>query len=99
MKKINVPSNVTVSGPFFAFSSPYGKATLQRDEWFVSKKLTKKEQKTEIQKILGTTSLGHIIKFKSRKDYVIDQLSYPGKYFSSLQKAINFLVDQDKNTP
>ena len=99
MKKIKVPSNVTVSGPFFAFSSPYGKAMLERDEWYVSKKLTTKEQKTEFQKILGETCLGHIIKFKSRKDYVIDQLSYPGKYFSSLQKAVNFLVDSDKNTP
>ena len=98
MKKIKVPSNVTVSGPFFAFSSPYGRATLQRDEWYVSKKLTTKEQKTEIEKILGATCLGRIIKFMNRKDYAIDQL-YPPKYFSSLQKAINFLVDSDKNTP
>jgi len=99
MKTIKVPSNVTVSGPFFEFSTPFGKATLERDVWYVSKKLTTKEQKTEIEKILGETCLGRIIKFKSRKDYAIDQLSYPGKYFSSLQKAINFLVDQDSITP
>jgi hypothetical protein len=91
MKKIKVPSNVTVSGPFFTFSSPYGIAMLERDVWYVSKTLAPKERKTEFQKILGATCLGSIIKFKGSREYVIDQ-AYPRQAFSSLQKSVDFLI-------
>jgi hypothetical protein len=91
--KVTLPRNVRVSGPYYNFSKPYGTfVTLQRDEWYVAKKLTKRQQKTEFQKITGETCLGSIVKFRNRKDYVISQL-HPRKAFSSLQKAINFLIE------
>ena len=92
--EIILPKSIELSGPYYKFSSPYGKATLQRDEWFVKRKLTKSQQKTECQKITGSKSLGRIIKFKNRRDYVIDQL-YPRQAFKSLQKAIDFLISNE----
>ena len=90
--KTTLPRNVRVSGPFYNFSNPFGTfVTLQRDEWHVCKRLTKRQQKTEFQKITGETCLGSIVKFRDRKDYIIEQL-YPRKAFLSLQKAINFLI-------
>ena len=84
--------NLKISGPFYNFSCPYGTfVTLERDEWFISRKLESHEQKTEIQKILKSESLGRIIKFRNRKDYVIDQL-YPRKAFKTLKSSINFLI-------
>ena len=92
---MKLPKNITLSGPYYKFSCPYGdQTTLHRDEWYVSKTLSKSEQKTEIQKILGSTCLGSITKFRNRKDYVIDQL-YPYTSFPSLTKAINFLIDNE----
>jgi len=88
MKKIEV------NGPYYKFSSPFGKATLPRDEWFVSRLLEPNEQITEIQKILKSVCLGNIVKFKDRKDYCISQL-YPSKYFKTLKKAVNFLVKNE----
>ena len=86
--------NIEISGPYYKFSKPYGTfVTLQRDEWFVSRKLSKKELKTasECSKITGSRSLGRIIKFRNRDDYVIDQL-YPDKRYKTLKGAVNFLV-------
>jgi len=95
-KALKLQLNVSVSGPYFEFSYPYGDSTLHRDMWYVSKKLSKAQQKTEFQKILGKTCLGCIIKFRNRKEYVIDQL-YPHKALPSLQKAVDFLIkNQDK---
>jgi hypothetical protein len=87
---------IEVSGPFFRFSSPYGIATLERDEWFVSRKLTEEELKTAspIAKLLKSTSLGHISKFRGNNSYVINSL-YPIKRFKTLKGAINFLVKND----
>ena len=94
-KNLILPNKVNVSGPYYKFSSPYGSwTTLHRDTWFVSKKLFKRQQKTEIQKILGETSLGIIIKFRDKRTYIIDQL-YPHTSFKSLQKAINFLIKNE----
>ena len=107
-KALKLQRNISVSGPYFEFSCPYGDRTylhrdmwfscpygdrtyLHRDMWYVSKKLSKAQQKTEFQKILGTTCLGSITKFRNRKEYVIDQL-YPHKALPSLQKAVDFLV-------
>jgi len=91
-KALKLQRNVRVSGPYYKFSCPYGdKTTLHRDIWYVSKQLTKAQQKTEFQKIFGTTCLGSIIKFRNRKEYVIDQL-YPHKALPSLQEAVDFLI-------
>ena len=92
MKALTLPRNITVSGPYFKFSSPYGTfTTCHRDEWYVNKKLTKKQQKTEFQKITGDTCLGRIVKPKRRKAYVIDQL-YPEVALKSLQEAVDYLI-------
>ncbi|TRZ49161.1 MAG: hypothetical protein D4S01_09170 [Dehalococcoidia bacterium] len=91
-KALKLQLNVSVSGPYFKFSCRYGdRTTLHCDMWYVSKKLPKAQQKTEFQKILGKTCLGCIIKFRNRKEYVIDQL-YPHKALPSLQKAVDFLI-------
>lgn len=93
-KALSLPRNVRISGPYYKFSCPYGgRTTLHRDEWFVSKKLTKKQQKTEFQKITGESCLGHIIKFRNPKKlpYVIDQL-HPHTAFKTLQQAVDFLI-------
>ena len=90
-------NKVTVNGPYYAFSKPYGTfVTLERDEWFVSRPATKAEmKKSEIANILKTITLGHITRFRNNKRrYVIDQL-YPDKAFSSLAKAVAFLVKND----
>jgi len=93
---MELPDNIIISGPYYQFSKPYGTyATLQRDVWFVSRKLSKSEQKSEFQKITGETCLGSIIKFRNRQDYVIDQL-FPHKAFKSLKSAINFLKRNEK---
>jgi len=83
---------IEISGPYYKFSKPYGTwTTLHRDEWFISRPLPKKEQKTEVQKITGKRMLGCIIKFRNRDEYVIDQL-HPRKAFKRFQNAVNFLV-------
>ncbi len=91
--------NIEISGPFFKFSSPYGdRTTLHRDEWFVSRKLTKRQlaspKCSKISRILGEHCLGNIIKFKNRSDYVISQL-FPRTAFNSLDKAVQFLVENE----
>jgi hypothetical protein len=95
-KALTLPRNVRISGPYYQFSKPYGdRVTLQRDEWFVTKKLTKKQQKTEIQKITGETVLGCIVKFRNHPKqlpYVISQL-YPHTAFKTLQQAVDFLIE------
>lgn len=91
MKKIQLPNDIELSGSFFQFSTPYGKATLERDTWYLSKKLSLEEQKTKIQKILGSICLGCIVKFRGNKEYVISQ-SYPRQAFTSLQKAVDYLI-------
>mgnify|MGYP001017283385 CR=1 FL=1 len=94
-KSLHLPRNVYISGPYYKFSKPYGdRVTLQRDEWFVSKKLTKKQQKTEFQKITGESCLGHIIKFRrkgKKLPYVISNL-HPHTAFKTLQQAVDFLI-------
>ena len=79
MKTYPIPKGaVVITGPYYTFSTPFGKATLHRDEWFVS---------------MGEKCLGRIIRFRNNKRrYVIDQL-YPTKDFRSLAKAIDFLVE------
>ena len=88
---------VNVNGPYYAFSKPYGTfVTCERDEWYVTRPATAAEKrKSEITKILGTRCLGHIVRFRSNKRrYVISQL-HPTQAFSSLDKAIAFLVEND----
>lgn len=91
---MKLPNGITVSGPYYKVC--HGRSmtpSLERDEWFVSKTLTKRDQKTEIQKIFGSTCLGNIVRFRNNmKRFVISQL-YPTKNFSSLEKAVQFLID------
>jgi hypothetical protein len=75
----NMDVGVQVTGPYFAFSSPYGKPTLDRDEWFVNS---------------NGKCIGRIVKFMGHKDYVIDQL-FPRTAFRSLKKAVDFLVENN----
>ena len=95
--KMNLPPRIEVNGPYYKFSSPYGKATLERDVWYVSRILTPKELKsaTEFQKIFGTRSLGSIVRFRDNKRrYVINQL-FPIVDKQSLQQAIDFLIENE----
>lgn len=95
MKKLTLPRNIILSGPYYKFSNPRGNGvTCQRDEWFVSKKLSERQQKTEFQKIFGKSCLGNIVKFRGQREYVISQL-YPRKDFPTLQQAINFLIENE----
>lgn len=89
--------NIIISGPYFCYSSPYGKAieSMNRDEWFVTKKLKPNEQKTEIQKITGDKCLGTIEKYRNQKNrYVVPQ-TYPLMEFKTLKKAVNYLVKNE----
>ena len=89
---MQLPKNIRLSGPYYKFSNPYGdRVTCQRDEWFVFRKLTKRQQKTEFQKITGERCLGNIVKFRDKNEYVISQL-FPRQAFRSLKGAINFLI-------
>jgi len=92
-KKLILKSNVVISGPYYEFSKPYGTfVTCQRDKWYVSKKLTKKQQKTEMHKITGTTCLGVIIKPRRRRKYIISQL-FPEVALNTLQEAVDYLIE------
>ena len=67
-KNLTLQRNIVVSGPYYEFSKPYGTfVTCQRDIWYVSKKLTKKQQKTKVQKITGKAGLGSIVKPRRRR--------------------------------
>lgn len=82
-----------ISGPWHDFSRPYGSWTAcHRDEWFVTKILTKKQQKTEAQKITGDTCLGKIVKPRRRRKYIINQL-HPEVAFNTLQEAVDYLIE------
>ena len=95
MTKLTLPENVTISGPYYEFCNPYGGGvTLEHDEWFVSRKLKEDEQKTEFQKICGSACLGSIVRFRGKRKYIISQL-YPDKRFSTLQKAVDFLIKNE----
>jgi len=93
--KNEFPSDIIVSGPYYRSSCPYGTfTTLHRREWYINRNLSPKKRKTPIEKILGTTCLGCIIKFDNRRDYAINQL-YPRTAFPSLKKAIQFLITNE----
>lgn len=88
---------IDVAGPYYKFSNPYGTfVTCRRDEWFVSRVATDKEKnESKIIEMLGTQSLGRIVRSRrNKRRYVIDQL-YPTQTFSSLNKALIFLVEND----
>jgi len=94
-KALSLPKQIYVSGPYYNYSSPFGTATLARDVWYISKKLTKRQQKTEFQKITGTTCLGKIVKFRNhpkKLPYVICQL-FPHTAFKTLQQAVDYLIE------
>ena len=86
---------VNIVGPFYEFSTPFGFATLERDVWYVSRFATATEKrKSAITKILGTVSLGAVLRFRSSPQrYCIDK-AYPNKYFRSLQKAVEYLAKE-----
>ena len=90
-----------LSGPFFKYSSPYGKVhpSMNRNQWFLSRKLTKKElaspKTSEISKIIKSKCLGVIVRYDSDpKRYIIEQL-FPAVSFGSLPKAINYLKENE----
>jgi hypothetical protein len=88
---------ISVHGPYFKFSKPFGTfVTCRRDEWFVERVATDKEKQTsKIAKILGTVSLGVIVRpHRTKRRHVISQL-YPTQEFQSLKKALEFLVEND----
>ena len=92
---------IEVFGPYFEYSSPYGKVveSLNRDVWFVSRKLTQQEldnpKTSEIRKMFKEVSLGVIVRFQRHKRrYIIDQL-FPVVAFNSLKKAVDFLVKNE----
>jgi len=89
--------DIEISGPYFKFSSPYGKAieSTYRDIWYVSRKLCADEMTTEIMKILGTTCLGEIINFRDQKDRYIISQTYPIQEFKSLEEAIEYLIENE----
>jgi len=91
--------NIIVGGPYYKFSKPYGTfVTCERDEYFVSRKLTDKELNSpdcsEIRKITGDACLGCIVKPYRRGVYIIEQL-FPEVSFKTLDEAIKFLVDNE----
>ena len=91
---------IEISGPYYEFFKPYGTfVTCERDVWYVKRKLSAKELKSdkasECSKITGERMLGSIVRpRKHNRSYVIDQL-FPRKAFNSLKKAINFLTDNE----
>ena len=91
--------SIVISGPYYQFSNPFGdRVTCQRDVWYVSRSLTKKELNSKkispIKKILKRVSLGVIVKPRNQKRYVIDQI-YPLKEYKTLSGAVNYLVKNE----
>ena len=100
MKTIEI-RGIEVSGHFFKYSSPYGKVveSLNGRNWFISRTLTEQElndpKTSAISKMLKSTHLGVILRFdQNPKRYIIEQL-YPQVTFSSLKKAIKYLIDNE----
>lgn len=93
--KTKLDNNISTSGPYTEYSTPFGKTTLARDCWFISRALSKEERKTSCQKITGYKSLGMIIRFKSNKRRFVISHLFPAKAFSSLRKATDFLVKSE----
>jgi hypothetical protein len=93
--KTKLDNNISTSGPYTEYSSPYGRTTLARDCWFISRALSKEERKTSCQKITGYKSLGMIVRFKSNKRRFVISHLFPAKAFSSLRKATDFLVKSE----
>lgn len=88
---------ITLEGPFEDCSLPFGfgRPTLYRATWFVTRPLPPKERKTLCQKITGSKGLGSIVRFDNdKKRFVINDL-HPVKAFDSLKKAVNFLVKNE----
>jgi len=86
----------TISGPYYNFSSPYGYATCQRNEWFISRRQLKPEKcMTETARILkGNISLGMITRFRDQqRRYVIVQNNAVLE-FPSLAQAVKHLTHQ-----
>jgi hypothetical protein len=88
--------NIIVSGPYYKFSKPYGTfVTCERDEYFVSRKLTDEELNSrdcsECGKITKKRGLGCIVMPHRRGVYIISQL-FPEVSFKTLDEAIQFLV-------
>lgn len=93
--KTKLDNNISTSGPYTEYSTPFGKTTLARDCWFISRALSKEERKTSCQKITGYKSLGMIVRFKSNKRRFVISHLFPAKAFASLRKATDFLVKSE----
>ena len=91
---------ITLSGPYYKFSCPYGTwTTLHKDEWFVFRQLTLQE----LQELdpdhykckTKETCLGQIVRYHSHpRRFIISQL-FPAVTFNSLKKAIKYLADNE----
>jgi len=75
----------------YAFSSPYGKATLQRYEYSVwSGSIWNFTVKT-IKNITAPHFYGEIVKFLNKKEFVIGNY-YPHQQFKSFRSAVRYVV-------
>jgi len=99
--KIKLPPNYELTGPYFAYSAPYGKAfeSMNRRQWFLSRhKVPESELKKKSKELReyyrehGDT-IGEIEKFDNQKRRYILPQTYPTIEFASLQKAVNYLID------
>jgi hypothetical protein len=96
-RKIKFEGPITLEGPFESCSLPFGfgRPTLYRENWFVTRPLPPKERKTPCQKITGSKGLGSIVRLDGKpKRFVINDL-HPVKAFDSLKKAVDFLVKNE----
>jgi len=97
--KIKLPEGYSLDGPYFKYSSPYGKVveSLNRQEWFVSREVpkTKTTDAFEILRQKYGKTIGVIEKFDNEKNRYIITQTYPTEQFKTLQKAINFLIKNE----
>lgn len=99
--KIKLPPNYSLSGPYFEYSAPYGIAieSMNRREWFLSRHKVPESELKNKPKLLAEhyrkygDTIGHIEKFDNQKRRYILPQTYPTIEFTSLQKAVDFLID------
>ena len=101
--KIKLPKNYELSGPYFKYSSPWGKVveSMNRRQWFLTrsnipevelKKLPKDYAK--YYRAYGKT-IGEIERFDNQpRRYILPQ-TYPTIEFNSLQKIVDYLIDNE----
>ena len=99
--KTKLPSNYELSGPFFNYASPYGKVYFNSNEWFLTRhNIPKSELKGKNKELADHyfkygKCIGRVKRFGNQpRRYILPQ-THPIIEFKSLQKALNYLIENE----